>query len=55
VADIFKFRHKLGLDVALEALKQYRRADYFDVNKLLHYADICRVDEIIKPYLEALL
>lgn len=55
VADIFKFRHKLGLDVALEALKQYRRADYFDVNELLHYADICRVDAVIKPYLEVLL
>lgn len=55
VADIFKFRHKLGLDVALESIKQYRQADYFDVNELLHYAEICRVDEVIKPYLEALL
>lgn len=55
VADIFKFRHKLGLDVALEALKQYRQANYFDVNELLHYADICRVDAVIKPYLEVLL
>ncbi|MEA3351064.1 MAG: type IV toxin-antitoxin system AbiEi family antitoxin domain-containing protein [Chloroflexota bacterium] len=55
VADIFKFRHKLGLNVALESLKQYRQADYFDLNELLHYADICRVDEVIKPYLEVLL
>lgn len=55
VADIFKFRHKLGLEVALESLKQYCQAEYFDVNKLLHYAEICRVDEVIKPYLEALL
>lgn len=55
VADIFKFRHKLGLDVALESLKQHRQADDFDVNELLYYAEICRVDEVIKPYLEVLL
>jgi len=55
VADIFKFRRKLGLEVALESLKQYRLSKNFDVNELLHYADICRVNEVIKPYLEALL
>lgn len=55
VADIFKFRRKLGLDVALESLKQYCQTKNFDVNELLYYADICRVSEVIKPYLEALL
>ena len=55
VADVFKYRNKLGLDVALEALTAYRQRQGFDVNKLMHYARICRVEKIIRPYLEALL
>jgi predicted transcriptional regulator of viral defense system len=55
VADMFKFRRKLGLDVALEALKRYRQDEDFDVGRLIHYARVCRVEEVIKPYLEALL
>jgi predicted transcriptional regulator of viral defense system len=55
VADIFKFRHRLGLDIALEALRRYREREFFDVGELLHYARICRVDEVLTPYLEALL
>jgi len=55
VADSFKFRRKIGLDVALEALKLYRQHQHLDVSKLLHYARICRVEKVMKPYLEALL
>ena len=55
VADSFKYRRKIGLDVALEALKLYRQHRGFDVSKLLHYARICRVEKVMKPYLEALL
>ncbi len=55
VADSFKYRRKIGLDVALEALKLYRQHPGFDVSKLLHYARICRVEKAMKPYLEALL
>lgn len=55
VADAFKFRRKLGLDLALEALKAYRRRPEFNVDRLLHYADVCRVEQIMSPYLEALL
>ena len=55
VADSFKYRHKLGLDLALEALKRYRQQSDFDVGKLLYYARVCRVDKVMKPYLEALL
>jgi len=55
VADVFKFRRRLGLDLAVEALKAYRYRDAFDVGELLHYARVCRVDRIITPYLEALL
>jgi predicted transcriptional regulator of viral defense system len=55
VADSFKFRRKIGLDVALEALKLYRQYNSFDVSKLLHYARICRVEKVMNPYLEVLL
>ena len=55
VADSFKYRRKIGLDVAVEALKLYRQHREFDVGKLLHCARICRVEKVIRPYLEALL
>ncbi len=55
VADVFKYRRKIGLDVALESLKLYRRHSSFDVDDLLHYARTCRVAQVMKPYLEALL
>jgi predicted transcriptional regulator of viral defense system len=55
VADAFKFRRRLGIDLAIEALKAYRTRSNFNVNKLLHYARICRVEQVISPYLEALL
>jgi hypothetical protein len=55
VADSFKYRRKLGQDIALEALERYRQHPDFDVGELLHYARICRVENVIKPYLEMLL
>lgn len=54
VADCFKYRHKIGLDVALEALKDYRRQQQGTVAELWRYAEICRVTTVLKPYLEAL-
>ena len=55
VADAVKYRNKIGLDVALEALRLYRGHEGFDVTELLHYARACRVETVIRPYLEALL
>ena len=55
IADIFKYRHQIGLDAAIETLKHYRQRPAVDVSKLLHYARICRVERVMKPYLEALL
>ncbi len=55
VADSFKYRRKLGLDIPLEALKLYRQGGKVDVSKLVHYARICRVEKVMRPYLEALL
>jgi predicted transcriptional regulator of viral defense system len=53
VADCFKFRNKIGLDVAIEALRDYRRRRG-SVDDLLRYAEICRVARVMRPYLEAL-
>lgn len=53
IADCFKFRHKIGLDVALEALKLCL-AKKGSRAKILEYAQICRIEKVIKPYLEAL-
>jgi predicted transcriptional regulator of viral defense system len=55
IADCFKYRNKIGLDVALEALRLYRKRRDFDVDALLHYARICRVARVMRPYMEALL
>jgi len=55
LADCFKYRNKLGMDVVLEALKLYTGKKKFNIDKLLKYARICRVDTIMRPYLEAVL
>lgn len=55
LADCFKFRNKIGMDVALEALKLYKTRKKFDLGKLLKYAKICRVEKVMRPYLEATL
>lgn len=55
VADCFKFRRRIGEDVALEALKDYIKQPRLDVHKLLGYAKINRVEKIITPYLKSLL
>ena len=54
VADCFKFRNKIGLDVALEALKLCRARRGFQLGKLVRYAKLCRVERVMRPYLEAL-
>lgn len=55
VTDAFKFRRRLGLDLAIEALQAYRGRPDFDVDSLLRYARVCRVEQVMSPYLEALL
>jgi len=54
VADCFKFRNQIGLDVALEALKLCLQRKRSQPKKLLEYARLCRVEKIMRPYLEAL-
>ncbi len=55
LADCFKFRNKIGMDVVLEALKLYKARKQFKLNELLHYAKTCRVEKIMRPYLEAII
>lgn len=54
IADCFKFRNKVGLDIALEALRMYRSRKKQDLPALMGYAKIDRVSAVIRPYLEAL-
>ena len=53
VANCFKYRNKIGLDVALEALREVRRARKASMDDLWRYARICRVANVMRPYLEA--
>lgn len=52
VADCFKFRNKIGLDVALEALRDSRRTRRATMDDLWRFAKVCRVTNVMRPYLE---
>jgi hypothetical protein len=54
VADCFKFRNKIGTDVALEALRECRRLKKASMDELWAAAKVCRVANIMRPYLESL-
>jgi predicted transcriptional regulator of viral defense system len=53
VADCFKYRNKIGVDVALEALRECRRQRRCSNDELWHNAKICRVANVMRPYMEA--
>ncbi len=55
IADCFRFRNRIGLDTAIEALRSYRERGSLRVDELMRYASICRVKTVIQPYLEAIL
>lgn len=54
VVDCFRWRHRLGLDVALEAIREYARISRPRVRVLMHYAEVCRVARAMRPYLDAI-
>ncbi|MCB1930758.1 MAG: AbiEi antitoxin N-terminal domain-containing protein [Rhodocyclaceae bacterium] len=54
VADCFKYRNKIGLDVALEALREAWRNKRMSGDELWQYAQICRVSNVMRPYLDSL-
>lgn len=53
VADCFKYRNKIGVEVALEALREVWNKHLCTMSELMHYARICRVSNVMKPYLES--
>jgi hypothetical protein len=56
IADCFKYRNKIGLDVAIEALRTYREGKRKpDFHALMRFARINRVERVMRPYLEAVL
>ena len=55
VVDCFRFRNKLGLDVALEALIEARRSRRLDLNELDRIAKVLRMDRVMRPYLEMMV
>lgn len=54
VADCFKYRNKIGLDVALEALREFKKSKNFNHDELWRFAKICRVANVMRPYLEGM-
>ncbi len=54
IADCFKFRNKIGMDVSLEALREGLRERRCKPNEILHFARINRVEQVMLPYMEAL-
>jgi predicted transcriptional regulator of viral defense system len=54
IADCFKFRNKIGLDLALEALKEAVQSKRVTMDELWHYSRLCRVNNVMRPYLEGL-
>jgi len=55
IADCFKFRNRIGIDIAVEALRAGYKHKKVKPTDILKYAKICRVEKIIRPYLEALI
>jgi predicted transcriptional regulator of viral defense system len=54
IADCFKFRNKVGMDVAIEALREGWRLRRFTMDELWSCAKVCRVSNVMRPYLEML-
>ncbi len=55
ITDCFKFRHKIGLDVALEALKDAWQQRRLNMDEVMHFATVNRIAKVMRPYLEAVV
>ena len=55
VADLFQYRNKVGMDVVLEALREVWEERRATLEELLHFARLCRVERVMRPYLEAIV
>ena len=54
IADCFKFRNKIGLDIALEALREGLKSGRSTIDDIWRYAKVCRVSNVMRPYLEVM-
>jgi predicted transcriptional regulator of viral defense system len=54
VADCFKYRDKIGIDVAVEALRDFSRQHRGGATQLARFACVCRVTRVMQPYLDAI-
>jgi predicted transcriptional regulator of viral defense system len=55
LADCFRYRNKIGLDTVVEALRLYREQRPLKVDELMHFAKVCRIEKVMRPYVEAVL
>jgi hypothetical protein len=55
VADLFKFRNKFGIDIAIESLKEGWQKRLFTADELYRAAQVCRITRVIEPYCESIL
>ncbi|MGH7950237.1 MAG: type IV toxin-antitoxin system AbiEi family antitoxin domain-containing protein, partial [Candidatus Binataceae bacterium] len=55
VADCFKYRSRVGLNVAMEALRDCLRYGRATVDDIMRFARICRVENVMRPYIEAMV
>lgn len=55
LADLFKYRNKIGVDVAVEALREAWLERRFSMEALEHAARVCRVERVMQPYIEAIV
>lgn len=55
IADLFKYRNKIGLDVALASLREGWSDKRFTIDELMHFAEICRVEKVLEPHLRGLV
>ncbi len=55
VADCFKYRNKIGVDVAVQALRDAWQKRKITAAQISHFAEVCRVTNVMQPYLDALL
>ena len=55
IADCFKFRSRIGEDIAIEALSEYFQRENRNINRLVEYAELVRVRSVMEPYMKALI
>jgi predicted transcriptional regulator of viral defense system len=55
IADLFRYRNKIGEDIVIESLKSYLVSKHKNINRLMEFAEVCNVKKIILPYIKAIV